>query len=107
MLDNITRMMLRAAMTQEDVYPKAIANFMFREIVEDAHTKYNISQDDMKAMCKAAVNRAAALLAIQSDPDMYKAFMIQALECREWDASELTDDLAEKMGMFSEWGKEI
>jgi hypothetical protein len=61
----------------------------------------------MKAMCKMAINRAAALLAIQSDPDMYKAFMIQALECRAWEASELTDDLAEKMDMFAEWGKEI
>jgi hypothetical protein len=38
MLDNIAKMMLCTAMSQGDVYPKAIANFMFREIIEDAHT---------------------------------------------------------------------
>ena len=30
----------------------ALANFLFREIIENAHSKYNISQDDMQAMCR-------------------------------------------------------
>ena len=44
--------MLGAALAQSDAYPKALANFLFREVIEDAHTKYNISQEDMKDMCK-------------------------------------------------------
>lgn len=57
--------MLIAAYAQKDVFPKALASFMFREIIEDAHVKYNISQEDMKAICKEAMNRAAAFIAIK------------------------------------------
>lgn len=60
---------------------------MFREIIEDAHSKCNISQEDMKAMNKEAVNRAMLFLTIKSDPDMYRAFAIEALGCEEWDES--------------------
>jgi len=29
---------------------KSLAHFVFREIIEDAHAEYNISQEDMMAM---------------------------------------------------------
>jgi hypothetical protein len=89
--------MLIAAYSQKDVYPKALASFMFREIIEDAHVKYNISQEDMKAMCKKAVSRAAAFIAIKDDPRMYKAFAIHSINGFEWDESEMTEDLMEDM----------
>lgn len=73
--------MLLAALTQKDVYPKALANFMFREIIEDAHTKYHIAQEDMKVMCKEAVNRAALFIAIQTDPQLYK--LLRSMRLRE------------------------
>lgn len=90
--------MLEMAYAQSDVYPKALANFMFREIIEDAHTKYNISQEDMKAMCKEAVNRAMLFIAIKDNEKLYKAFGVEAYGCNEWDDSEMTEELYEKMG---------
>lgn len=96
-MDSTDKNMLIAALSQKDVYPKALANFMFREIIEDVHAKYNISQEDMKAMNKEAVNRAMLFLTIKSDPDLYRAFAIEALGCNEWDESEMTEDLYDRM----------
>lgn len=96
-MDSTDKDMLIAALSQKDVYPKALANFMFREIIEDAHAKYNISNEDMKAMNKEAVNRAMLFLTIKSDPDLYRAFAIEALGCNEWEESEMTEDLYDRM----------
>lgn len=96
-MDSTDKDMLIAALSQKDVYPKALANFMFREIIEDAHAKYNISNEDMKAMNKEAVNRAMLFLTIKSDPDLYRAFAIEALGCNEWDESEMTEELYDRM----------
>lgn len=96
-MDSTDKNMLIAALSQKDVYPKALANFMFREIIEDAHAKYNISNEDMKAMNKEAVNRAMLFLTIKSDPDLYRAFAIEALGCNEWDESEMTEELYDRM----------
>lgn len=109
-MDSKDKNMLIAALSQKDVYPKALANFMFREIIEDAHSKYHISQEDMKAMNKEAVNRAMLFLTIKSDPDLYRAFAIEALGCEEWDESEMTEDLYQRvekmMKMFQELSEE-
>jgi len=51
--------LLAAAKAQDGAYAKALANYLFREIIEDAHAKYNISQADMEDMRYMAVNRAA------------------------------------------------
>lgn len=92
--------MLIAALSQKDVYPKALAAFMFREIIEDAHAKYNISQEDMKAMCKEAVNRAAVFLAMKDDPELYKAFAIYAIHGLEWDESVPTEAMEKVCDML-------
>ena len=52
-----------------DYGAKALANYLFREIIEEAHTKYRISEDDVKTMTKQAVNRAACYLQMVSDGD--------------------------------------
>ena len=106
-MDSTDKNMLIAALSQKDVYPKALANFMFREIIEDAHAKYNISQEDMKAMNKEAVNRAMLFLTIKSDPDMYRAFAIEALGCEEWDESEMTEELYDRMAKMMKMFKEL
>ncbi|NCD04001.1 MAG: hypothetical protein EOM00_13615 [Clostridia bacterium] len=106
-MNNTDKNMLIAALSQKDVYPKALANFMFREIIEDAHSKYNISQEDMKAMNKEAVNRAMLFLTIKSDPDMYRAFAIEALGCEEWDESEMTEELYDRMAKMMKMFKEL
>ena len=48
---------------------KALAYFVFRGIIEDVHAEYNISQEEMKAMNKKAVNRAAAFLECIGDDE--------------------------------------
>lgn len=107
MKDKIVEEFIISANSQSHVYPKALANFLFREIIEDAHCKYNISQEDMKAMCKQAVNRAAVFLKAMSKPDMYKAFSIYSIVGIKWDDPELTEDLVEELACLEKWGKEI
>lgn len=86
---------LAVALKQSDAHYKALANFMFREIIEDAHTKYNISDEDMQEMCKKAVNRAMVYVNSQKSRDKAKrdAFLIYALYGLEWDDAETTEDV--------------
>lgn len=81
----IAKMFVSKANNQSDAESKALAYFLFREIIEDAHSKYNISQDDMRTMCKEAVNRADAFLKIQQDAEAYHAFKSNAIYAAEWD----------------------
>ncbi|MFT3950958.1 MAG: hypothetical protein QM689_03225 [Oscillospiraceae bacterium] len=107
MMDDCERNVLIAALSQKDVYPKALASFMFREVIEDAHSKYNISQNDMREMCREAVNRAALFLAVQTDPNLYRAFAVNAIAGLEWDESEMTEELYERMGKVYEAPKRL
>ncbi len=97
------RVLLRTALIQKDAYPKALANFLFREIIEDAHVKYNISQEDMRRMCKKAVNRAALYIALKESgrPTTDQAFAIHALGSTEWDESEVTEEIEAEMNLIA------
>ena len=106
-MDEVIVNFFKTAYEQSDVYPKVIANFMFRQIIEDAHVKYNISQEDVKQMCKEAVNRAKALLAIQDDRRLYRAFAIEAINGIEWDDPEITDKLKERMEFYKDLAKKL
>ncbi len=72
---------------------KALANFLFREIIEDAHVKYNISQEDMKDMNINSVNRAKVFVDLIGNSKKLLSFSklyslgVQA----EWDNPEETD----------------
>lgn len=72
--------------SDKDIMPKAIANFLFRELIEDAHAKYKISQDDVRDMCREAVNRSAVLLEAMKSEELKKAFVIHGYSTEEWDA---------------------
>ena len=87
--------MIQASLKLNDTYPKAIANFFFREIIEDAHVQYNISQEDMHDMCKRVVDRAALFLKIIDKPDLYRAFAIYALWGADFDDAEDTPEIKE------------
>lgn len=52
-------------MKQSDAQYKALAYFVFREIIEDAHKKYNISDENMKEMNQKSVNRAMFILTVR------------------------------------------
>lgn len=87
------KQMIQEALQLNDTYPKAIADFLFREIIEDAHVKYSISQEDMRDMCKRVVDRAALLLKIMAMPDIYRAFAIYAFWGSDFDDAEDTPEI--------------
>lgn len=102
-----TKELYKKVILQDNVYPKALAHFLFREIIEDAHSKYNIPNDEIKKMCKEAVNRVALFLEIQKDPDLYKVFAIEAFDSAKWDEPEMTDDLKKRLKFYKELSKEL
>lgn len=65
---------------------KALAYFLFREVIEDVHSEYNISQDEMKAMNRKAVNRAAAFLECLEDEERFASLvLLLSFETTGWD----------------------
>ena len=85
--------MIQESLKLNDTCPKAMADFFFREIIEDAHVKYNISQEDMHDMCKRVVDRAALFLKIIDKPDLYRAFAIYAFWGKDFDDAEDTPEI--------------
>ena len=72
---------------------KSLAYFLFREIIEDAHVKYNIPQDEIMAMNKKAVNRAAAFLGMIGNEELLSAAVaVLSLETTGWDNPKETAD---------------
>ena len=95
-MDNFTfeKELYELATSIQDCYAKALANFIFRDIIEDAHSKYNISQEDIKQMCKVAVDRSALFLSIQKKPHLYKAFSVYAVPALSWDDADTENEYA-------------
>lgn len=58
---NFLKRYMLLSLNDDNALAKALANYMFRQIIEDVHTKYKISDEEMKQMCKTAVDRAAVL----------------------------------------------
>ena len=92
---------LTDAMSDEHAAAKALANFMFRQIVEDIHAEGKITNEEMKRLNKEAVNRAALLMDdIFQNRDTKMAFLIEAAGCGHWDppeSNEYLDDVREKL----------
>jgi hypothetical protein len=72
---------------------KALAYFIFRELIEDVHAKYDISQDEMRELNRRAVNRAALFLQLMNDEAAFASLvMLLNLEATGWDNPIETDD---------------
>lgn len=82
----VEQQLFRSLIRDKDIMPKALANYMFREVIEEAHAKYNISQDDMKAMCKDAVNRAAVIMQAMPYEELQRAVVLFGYSTSKWDA---------------------
>ena len=93
-------------MADESIMAKAIANFLFREIIEDAHAKYNIPQDEIREMCKEAVDRAAVLEQVLGDEKLKKTLVLYRYSSLEWDAPD-SDKVQAKLQDFAEMAKNI
>lgn len=68
--------MLMTAMRDEYVGTKALASYMFRDLVEDIHTEGKITDAEMKQLNREACNRAALFWShIMTNKDMRTAFL--------------------------------
>lgn len=99
-------MLYRQLALDQNIIPKAIANFLFREIIEDAHAKYKISQEDMMGMCKEAVNRAAVLEKALADPVLKKALVLYGYSTEKWDEPDKAE-VESKMKRLSDMAQNI
>lgn len=87
---------------------KSLAYFMFREIIEDVHVKYKITQEEMMAMNKKAVNRAAAFLeCIGNDELLASLVQMLALETTGWDNPKKTADIKGYLALAKEFEIEL
>lgn len=94
---------LAKANTDRHAMAKALAYFLFREVIEDIHSKYSIPDEEMMILNKKAFNRAAFLTdCVLNNPDMRTAFTLNAIYCMEWDDSEMTEDLVNYQEFLSE-----
>jgi len=87
---------------------KALAYLVFREVIEDVHAEYNISQDEMKAMNKRAVNRAAMFLECLEDEERFASLVsLLSLGTTEWDNPKETADTKRFLQFAEEWAEEL
>ena len=79
----------------------ALANLLHWEVIEDAHSKYNISQKDMCEMNRCAVNRARCFLKFLDKENDLLAFQgLYALATyMEWDDPVSTEDTTKIMDL--------
>ena len=83
---------------------KALAYFVFREIIEDVHAEYNISQEEMMAMNKKAVNRAAAFLeCIGDDEKLATVVNLYSLQTADWDNPKENADTRQFQKLINEF----
>ena len=70
-MDDITEIFLEQSLNDEYALPKALAHFIFREIIEDIHADNRISDAEMEQLNREACNRAGLFVSyIMNDPDM-------------------------------------
>lgn len=89
---------------------KALANMLHREIIEDAHVKYNISQEDMEIMNRTAVNKAKIFIDLMNDKRKLKAFekLYSLAVNSEWNnpvEDEKTQEIKDCISYTAETGK--
>lgn len=53
----VEKQLFRSLIRDKDIMPKALANYMFREVIEEVHAKYNISQEDMVGIGQKSCSR--------------------------------------------------
>lgn len=103
----ITMELYKKASSMSNAHAKALAYYLFRGVIEKAHAKYKISQEDIKEMCKDAVNRAALYIKLCDDPKLIRAFLIEAMDCSQWDEPEMTQDILEDRELYERIATEL
>lgn len=100
-MDDITEIFLQQSLNDEYALPKALAHFIFREIVEDIHADNRITDAEMEQLNREACNRAGLFVSyIMNDPDMRNAFTIESMMSREWNPPVMTEELSAKLQIY-------
>ena len=100
-MDDSVAVMLANSLKVKDAFPKAIAHFMFRELLEDIHAEGRITDVELSELNKKALNRASLLVDhIIDDKYMREAFGMESVFCSEWDDPQMTKDLEERLEIY-------
>ena len=84
MLDGFDR--IDKASKEPYAMEKAIAHYLCRELIEDLHAKYDISQEETKSINIKCVDRAYSVLkAFDGDELALKGLLSQAVFADNWD----------------------
>ncbi|MBR3143061.1 MAG: hypothetical protein IKF09_07960 [Clostridiales bacterium] len=107
-MSDITEIFLQQSLNDEYALPKALAHFMFREIVEDIHSDNRITDAEMEQLNREACNRAGLFVSyIMNDPDMRLAFSTESVFAREWDPPVMTEELSAKLQIYKDIASEF
>jgi hypothetical protein len=102
-MEDITEIFLEQSLNDEYALSKALAHFIFREIVEDIHADNRISDAEMEQLNREACNRAGLFVSyIMNDPDMRLAFSTESVFAREWDPPVMTEKLSAQLQLYKE-----
>lgn len=100
-MDDVVLRLHAIAVSLENVGSNS-SKFYVQKVIEDVHSKYNIPQEEIKRMCKDAVNRALVFLEVYGDRWLSRAFLIESIDCIKWDEPKLTDMLKERVDFYKE-----
>ena len=107
-MDDITEIFLQQSLNDEYALPKALAHFIFREIVEDIHADNRITDAEMEQLNREACNRAGLFVSyIMNDPDMRNAFTIESMMSRDWDPPIMTENLSVRLQLFKDIASDL
>lgn len=100
-MDDITEIFLEQSLNDEYALPKALAHFIFREIIEDIHADNRISDAEMEQLNREACNRAGLFVSyIMNDPDMRLAFSTESVFAREWDPPVISEEMFARLQYY-------
>ncbi len=92
----------------EDILSKALAYYLFREIIEDVHAEYGIPDEKMEKMNRKAANRAKLFVQeIMGSNAMQMAFGVESIMCDKWDNPEITGDELRDLAVFKDLAREL
>ncbi len=100
-MDSFLDDFINQSLNDEYSLEKALAHFIFREIVEDIHADNRITDEEMEQLNREALNRAFLFIRyIMNDHDMRNAFSTESMFAREWDPPILTEDLSNRLQIY-------
>ena len=107
-MDDFLMNFVAVANNDKDALAKAIAHFMFRELVEDIHADNRITDQEMKDLNREACNRASLLINhILNDDYISTAFKLESVMCSDWDSPVMTDELNQRLQLYSDIASDL